>query len=75
MTWAQTDLGIYGSGLVGVMGGLIHHIEDSGVVVFEISKTDFFADSKTPVYLAYNPNDSATNYLGQTIESGESVLA
>jgi hypothetical protein len=75
MTWAQTDLGIYGSGLVGVMGGLIHHIEDSGIVVFEISKTDFFADSKVPVYLAYNPNESATKYLDQAIEPGESILA
>jgi hypothetical protein len=74
-TWAQTDLGIYGSSLVGVMGGIIHHVEDSGVVVFEISKTDFFADSKEPVYLAYNPNQSTTRYLDQEIFSGESVLS
>jgi hypothetical protein len=56
------------------MAGLIHHIEDSGVVVFEISKTDFFADSKVPVYLAYNPNEVAAKYLEQSIEPGESVL-
>jgi hypothetical protein len=73
-TWAETDLGIYGSSLVGVMAGLIHHVEDSGVVVFEISKTDFFAESKEPVYLAYNPNDSATKYLDREILSGESIL-
>jgi len=74
-TWAETDLGIYGSSLVGVMAGLIHHIEDSGIIVFEISKTDFFSDSNKPIYLAYNPNKSVTKYLDQEINSGESILA
>ncbi len=74
-TWAQTDLGIYGSSLVGVMAGLISSVEASGVVVFEISKTDFFGDNKAPVYLAYNPNKTSAEFKGKSINSGEAVLA
>ena len=74
-TWAETDLGVYGSSLVGVLAGLIHHVEDSGVVVFEISKTDFFALQPNPVYLAYNPNKTSVTYAGVELSSGDSVLS
>ena len=73
-TWAQTDLGIYGSGLVGVMAGIISSVEPSGVIIFEISKTDFFGDKKVPVYLAYNPNKETTLCKGKSISSGQALL-
>ena len=61
--------------MVGVLAGLIHHVEDSGVVVFEISKTDFFALQPNPVYLAYNPNKTSVTYAGVELSSGDSVLS
>lgn len=74
-TWAETDLGIYGSSLVGVLAGLIDHVEDSGVVVFKISNTDFFAIDTNPVYLAYNPNKESVEYNSAQLASGASVLS
>jgi len=73
-TWASTDIGIYGSGLVGVLAGLIYSIESTGVVVFEISKTDFFPLKPDKVLLAYNPSDADQSYEGHTLKSGESVI-
>ena len=73
-TWAATDLGIYGSGLVGVMSSLISSVESSGVMVFEISKTDFFPLTPTRVLLAYNPTKTTQSYQGKEIPSGGSVL-
>ncbi|MEI6407234.1 MAG: hypothetical protein WCO85_06880 [Actinomycetes bacterium] len=73
-TWAETDLGIYGSGLVGVMSGLISKVEPTGVVVFEISKTDFFPVSPRSVFLAYNPTKAAQSFQGKSLASGESRL-
>jgi hypothetical protein len=74
MTWASTDIGIYGSGLVGVLGGLISSVESNGVIVFEISKTDFFPANPTPRFLAYNSSETAQTYKDYSLQSGESVL-
>jgi len=72
--WAQTDLGIYGSSLVGVLAGLISSVEASGLVIFDISKTDFYSTSKAPVYLAYNPTKDVITYKSMAIQSGEANL-
>lgn len=74
MTWAATDIGIYGSGLVGVLSGLIHSVQSNGVVVFEISKTDFFSKSKARTYLAYNPTKIAQIYEDSSINPGKASL-
>jgi hypothetical protein len=73
MTWAETDLGIYGSGLVGIYAGLIVEDSPDELSVFEITKTDFFG--KNPkTYLAYNHLESEMTYLDTDIPSGESRL-
>ena len=74
MTWASTDIGIYGSGLVGVLAGLISSIESNGIIVFEISKTDFFPTTPTPRFLAYNSSETTQTYKDHSLLSGESVL-
>jgi len=73
-TWAATDLGIYSSGLVGVMSSLISSVESSGVVIFEISKTDFYPTERKSVFLAYNPTKSSQVFKGKSIPSGASEL-
>lgn len=75
MTWAATDIGIYGSGLIGILSGLIHSVESNGVVVFDISKTDFFSSAKTKTILAYNPMETAQIFRGVSIEPGKASMS
>jgi hypothetical protein len=59
---------------VGVLAGLISSVEASGLVIFDISKTDFYSTSKAPVYLAYNPTKDVITYKSMAIQSGEANL-
>jgi hypothetical protein len=58
-----TDLGLYGSSQVGILGGIVRTTNVSGILQLDLLKTDWFHEPAYPTYLYYNPHDSA-----QTVE-------
>ncbi len=55
---AITDLGLYGSSHVGMLGGIVKTTNVRGILQWNLNKTDFFAPSAKPAFLYYNPYDS-----------------
>jgi hypothetical protein len=73
MTWAETDIGIYGSGLVGAYAGLISPDQPEGLAIFNINKTDFFGDNPKTL-LAYNYSTSKITHEGIEVPAGQARL-
>jgi hypothetical protein len=57
-TTATTDLGLYGSSHVGILGGIIKPTNVAGVLQLDLLKTDYFHAPAYPSYLYYNPHAS-----------------
>ncbi len=56
LNWGpKTDLGIYGSCFVGVLGGIVHPTNVAGVLQLNCLDTDFYHGKAYPTYLVYNP--------------------
>jgi hypothetical protein len=58
--WGNTDLGIYGSGFVGMFAGMIVPAaagDDPMMPGLDLLACDFFRDKAYPTYLYYNPHD------------------
>jgi hypothetical protein len=60
---AATDLGLYGSSHVGILGGIIKATNVEGILQLDLLKTDYFHAKAYPTYLYYNPHTST-----QTVE-------
>jgi hypothetical protein len=60
---AATDLGLYGSSHVGILGGIIKPTNIEGILQLDLLKTDYFHAKAYPTYLYYNPHTSV-----QTVE-------
>ncbi len=60
---ATTDLGLYGSSHVGILGGIIKRTNVEGILQLDLLKTDYFHAKAYPTFLYYNPYDSE-----QTVE-------
>jgi hypothetical protein len=56
-----TDLGLYGSSQVGILGGIVRPTNVSGILQLDLLKTDYFHQPAYPTYLYYNPHDSTQN--------------
>ena len=56
---AATDLGLYGSSHVGILGGIIKPTNVAKILQLDLLKTDYFHDKAYPTYLYYNPYGSA----------------
>ena len=56
---AATDLGLYGSSHVGILGGIIKPTNVEGILQLDLLKTDYFHAKAYPTYLYYNPHASA----------------
>lgn len=53
-----TDLGIYGGGFVGFLGGIVSSTNDDKILQLDCVKTDFFkSEPAYPTYLYYNPHN------------------
>jgi hypothetical protein len=52
---ATTDLGLYGSSHVGILGGIISRTNVPSVLKLDLLKTDYFHNKAYPTYLYYNP--------------------
>jgi hypothetical protein len=50
-----TDLGLYGSSHVGILGGLIRTTNIAEILQINLLKTDYFHAAAYPTYLYYNP--------------------
>lgn len=55
---AATDLGLYGSSHVGILGGIIKPTNIEGILQLDLLKTDYFHAKAYPTYLYYNPHIS-----------------
>jgi hypothetical protein len=65
---AATDLGLYGSSHVGILGGIIKPTNVAKILQLDLLKTDYFHGRAYPTYLYYNPYGSAKTVM---IELGD----
>jgi len=54
-----TDLGLYGSSHVGILGGIIRKTNVEKILQLDLLKTDYFHPPAYPTYLYYNPYPKA----------------
>ncbi len=56
MNWGpKTDLGLYGSGYVGMLAAVLKPTSVPGILQIDCLATDFFRDKAWPTFLCYNP--------------------
>jgi len=56
MNWGpKTDLGLYGSGYVGMLGGIVRTTNVPCILQLDCLATDFFRSKAYPTFLCYNP--------------------
>jgi hypothetical protein len=56
LNWGpKTDLGLYGSGYVGMLGGIVQATDVPCILQLDCLATDFFREDAYPTYLCYNP--------------------
>ncbi len=53
--WGKTNLALYGSSHVGILGGIIDTTDVEGILRLDVLKTDYYHDPAYPTYLYYNP--------------------
>lgn len=56
---ATTDLGLYGSSHVGILGGIIAQTNVERILRLDLLKTDYFNAEAYPTFLYYNPYECA----------------
>ncbi len=55
---ATTDLGLYGSSHVGILGGIIKRTNVERILQLDLLRTDYYHAKAYPTYLYYNPYSS-----------------
>ncbi len=58
-SWAATNLALYGSSHVGILGGIIDTTNIPMILKLDALVTDYFHDPAYPTFLYFNPYDSA----------------
>lgn len=53
--WAQTNLGLYGSSHVGILGSIVKKTNIEGILQLDLLATDYYAGDAYPTYLYFNP--------------------
>ena len=56
--WGATNLALYGSSHVGILGGIIDTTNVSMILKLDLLKTDYFHKDAFPSFLYYNPDSS-----------------
>ncbi len=69
--WGQTNLSLYSSSHVGIIGGIIDTTNVDMILKLNLLKTDYFAGDAYPTYLFFNPYDDDKVV---EIETGSEVL-
>ena len=54
--WASTNLGLYGSSHIGILGAIIDTTNVPMILRLDVLKTDYFHQSSYPAYLYFNPD-------------------
>jgi len=54
--WAATDLGLYGSAYVGLLGGIVRETNVPHVLQLNLLATDYFRSAAYPTFLYFNPH-------------------
>ena len=54
--WAATNLALYGSSHVGILGGIIDTTNVEMILRLDALKTDYFHETAYPTYLYFNPH-------------------
>lgn len=67
--WAATNLALYGSSHVGMLGGIVSYTNIEGILQLDLLKTDFYRNEAFSTYLYYNPHTSSQEVL---LDLGES---
>jgi len=63
MKWGpKTDLGLYGSSYVGMLGAIVRPTSDSRILQLDCLATDFFRGKAWPTLLCYNPYSEPRNF-------------
>ncbi len=70
-SWAPTNLSLYSSSPVGYLGGILDTSNISGVLKFDLLKTDFFHEEAYPSFLIYNPHNTSENII---LDAGQSAV-
>ncbi|MDZ7308483.1 MAG: T9SS type A sorting domain-containing protein [candidate division KSB1 bacterium] len=60
--WGRTNLALYGSSHVGILGGIIAPTNVEMILQLDVLKTDYFHDRAYPTFLYFNPHD-----VGKTV--------
>ncbi|NBP68630.1 MAG: T9SS C-terminal target domain-containing protein [Cytophagia bacterium] len=55
--WAATNLALYGSSHVGYLAAIVEETNVEGILLLDLTKTDFFSNSTFPSYALYNPHN------------------
>ena len=55
--WGQTNLTLYGSSHVGILGAIIDTTNVQKILRLDLLKTDYYHDAVYPTYLYFNPYD------------------
>lgn len=66
--WAATNLGLYGSSHVGIMGAIIDTTDVSKILMLDTRATDYFGGPGFPTYIIYNPYENDTTITLQLQE-------
>ena len=67
--WALTNLMLYSSSHVGILGGIIEETEVEAILRLDLLKTDYYHHDAYPTYLYYNPHDTEKS-VGFTLPAG-----
>jgi hypothetical protein len=67
--WASTNLMLYGSSHVGILGGIIEKTNIEAILRLDLLKTDYYRSDAYPTYLYYNPYDISKS-VGLTLPTG-----
>jgi hypothetical protein len=61
--WSATNLGLYGSSHVGILGAIIDTTNVQMILKLDLLKTDYFHSSAYPSYLIFNPYNVAKDVI------------
>jgi len=56
--WASTNLMLYSSSHVGILGGIIDTTNVESILRLDLLSTDYYGEEAYPTYLYYNPHES-----------------
>ncbi len=53
--WGNTDLGLYGSSYIGILGGIVSTTNVDKILQLDLLTTDYYHDAAYPTFLYFNP--------------------